>query len=157
MRRKDREVTDKNVIYEIIEKCQCCRIGMIDVDEVYIIPMNFGYSTNDEERLVFYFHSAKVGRKIELIEKNKKVTFELDTDHKLNESEEACGYSYRFASVMGTGKISLITDTGEKEQGLSIIMKHYTGKSDWKFPEKAIETTAVFKIEVSSISCKVHS
>lgn len=157
MRRKDREITNKDIVNEIIEKCQCCRIGMIDGEEVYIVPMNFGYFINDEEKSIFYFHGAKVGRKIELIEKNKKATFELDTDHKLNESEEACGYSYRFASVMGTGKISLIRDEIEKEQGLNIIMEHYTGKSDWKFPTKALEATAVFKIEVDSISCKVHS
>ncbi|MGF6907763.1 pyridoxamine 5'-phosphate oxidase family protein [Fusobacterium sp. PH5-44] len=128
MRRKDREVMDQIIIDQIIEKCQCCRIGMIDEDEVYIIPMNFGYSRNNEGKSTFYFHGAKVGRKIHLILKNKKATFELDIDHKLNESKEACGYSYKFASVMGVGKISIIAENDEKKNGLNTIMKHYTKK-----------------------------
>ena len=35
MRRKDREITDKQKIDEIIRGCHCCRLGFCDGDEVY--------------------------------------------------------------------------------------------------------------------------
>ena len=66
MRRKDREVLDEIKIDEFIRNCDCCRIGFYDKEnnEVYIVPLNFGYSNVDNKR-VFYFHGAKEGRKIE--------------------------------------------------------------------------------------------
>ena len=66
MRRKDREVTDAGKIREAIEASHCCRLGFYDEGEVYIVPMNFGY-TEEEEKRIFYFHSAKEGRKVDLI------------------------------------------------------------------------------------------
>jgi len=75
MRRKDREITDNSEIEKIIGKAICCRIGLVDNDEPYIVPVCFGY-----ERNTIYFHSALEGRKVELIKKNNKVCFEIDTD-----------------------------------------------------------------------------
>lgn len=84
MRRKDREVLDEVKIDKFIRNCDCCRIGFYDKEnnEVYIVPLNFGYSHVDNKR-VFYFHGAKEGRKIELISKTKKVSFEMDSNHEL--------------------------------------------------------------------------
>ena len=48
MRRKDREVTDEARIDEIISRCNCCRIGFNDSGEVYIVPLNFGYTYEED-------------------------------------------------------------------------------------------------------------
>ena len=109
MRRSDREVTDPKQIRDIIDHCTCCRLGFWDGQEVYILPLNFGYEEADGKR-VFYFHSAKEGRKIDLIAKAPRVGFELDTNYKLNEAETACGHSARFQSVIGTGVLRLLSD-----------------------------------------------
>ena len=54
MRRKDREVLEEVKIDEFIRNCDCCRIGFYDKenDEVYIVPLNFGYSNIDNELLM---------------------------------------------------------------------------------------------------------
>ena len=57
---------------------------------------------------------------------------------------------------MGTGQISFINDNSEKIIALKEIMFQNTGKRDWEFKENMLESVAVFKIEVSTISCKVH-
>ena len=108
MRRKDREVLDEVKIDKFIRDCDCCRIGFYDKenDEVYIVPLNFGYSNIDNKR-VFYFHGAKEGRKIDLISKTNKVTFEMDSNHELIVGEMAWNYSERYQCVMGTGLIYL--------------------------------------------------
>nr|MBQ4317636.1 pyridoxamine 5'-phosphate oxidase family protein [Clostridia bacterium] len=72
MRRKDREVTDRTVIDEIIRSCGCIRLGLNDSGEVYIVPMNFGYE-HDGEKRVFYMHCAKEGRKLDIIRENPKI------------------------------------------------------------------------------------
>ena len=157
MRRKDREVLDEVKIDEFIRNCDCCRIGFYDKEnnEVYIIPLNFGYSHVDNKR-VFYFHGAKEGRKIELISKTKKVSFEMDSNHELIIGKMACNYSERYQSVMGTGLISFVEDKDEKIAALNEIMFQSTGKKDWDFPEPMFNGVAVFMIEVISLSCKEH-
>lgn len=155
MRRKDREVTDPGKIREIISKCHCCRLGFNDHGKVYIVPLNFGFRENGGS-YVFYFHGAKAGRKIDLIRENGYAAFEMDTNYMLNEADTACEYSARFQSVMGSGPVSFIEDTEKKKEALSAVMEHYTGKSEWDFPDKMRNATCVFMLEVEELSCKEH-
>lgn len=43
MRRKEREVTDKEEIRQILEKGQVIRIAMNNGEYPYILPVNYGY------------------------------------------------------------------------------------------------------------------
>lgn len=158
MRRKDREVTDPTRIADIINRCTCIRIGFQDDGEVYIVPLNFGYAVKDEA-YVFYFHGAKEGRKMDLTRKSPRVGFEMDTDlavYALNDSDIACSYTARFQSIIGNGTVSMVSDIEEKKLGLSLLMEHNTGKKEWNFDEKMVDAAAVFKLEVTKMSCKEH-
>ena len=155
MRRKDREITDTIRIADIISRCTCCRIGFHDDGEVYIVPLNFGYEARDNT-YVFYFHGAREGRKIDLIQKNPHVGFEMDTNYALNEADMACGHSARFQSIIGNGTVSMVSELEEKKLGLSLLMEHNTGKREWDFDEKMLNAVAVFKLVVTKMSCKEH-
>lgn len=155
MRRSDREVTDPARIADIISRCTCCRLGFYDDGEVYIVPLNFGYEAKGDA-YVLYFHGAKEGRKLDLIQKSPRVGFEMDTNYALHEADVACGYSARFQSVIGNGVASIVSEPEEKKHGLSLLMAHNTGKSEWDFDERAVHAVAVFKLEVTKLSCKEH-
>lgn len=155
MRRSDREVTDPARIADVISRCTCCRIGFCDDGEVYIVPLNFGHEIRDG-RYVFYFHGAREGRKIDLIQKNPSVGFELDTNYALHEADAACGYSARFQSVIGNGVMSIVSEPEEKKRGLSLLMEHNAGRRDWAFDERKLGAVAVLKLEVTKLSCKDH-
>lgn len=122
---------------------------------MYIVPLNFGYEEINE-RGIFYFHGALEGRKIELIKAENYAGFELDTNYKLEEAAEPCGYSARFQSVIGTGKVSFIEDNMEKFHALQCIMHHNTGRNDWDFPPTMLSKMSVFKLEIEELSCKEH-
>lgn len=156
MRRKDREITDSSRIMEIISNCDCCRLGFYDYGDVYIVPLNFG-EVGELDNLTLYFHGAFEGRKADLIRKNPTVGFEMDRGYKLTTANVPCGYSAKFESIIGNGKISIVDDYDEKVKGLIAIMRHTTGKSDWEFNEKMVNAVCVFKLDISSISCKEHS
>lgn len=151
MRRKEREITDQVKINEIIQSCDCLRLALADESAPYIVPVNFAY---DEGEKAFYFHGAKEGRKMELIGKGGKVGFELDCKHMLKEAETACGHTFLFQSVIGTGSVEILEDAEEKAKGLSAVMKHFTGRDDWEFPEKMLEMTAVLRLKAEEMSCK---
>ena len=155
MRRKDREVLDPEKIDGIIRDCNCCRLGLCDRGRAYIVPLSFGFAREGGRR-VFYFHSAKEGRKIDLIRQTGWAGFEMDTHYKLNESGQACGYSARFQSVIGGGSVSFAEGPEEKRAGLRAIMLQNTGKAQWEFSDEMLETVAVLKLEVEELSCKEH-
>lgn len=155
MRKKDREITDFARIVDIIDRCTCCRVGFYDGKEVYIVPLNFGYEIKNNS-YIFYFHGAKEGRKIDLIQAYPNVGFEMDTNYTLNEAEIACGYSARYQSIIGNGTVSMVSGITEKKHGLSLLMEHSVEKRDWLFDEKMLNSVAVFKLEVTKLSCKEH-
>ena len=155
MRRKDREVTDPAKIRRIIQDSDCCRLGFADQGSVYIVPLSFGYEETDGKR-IFYFHSAPEGRKIDLIGEGARVGFELDTHYKLNEAPEAAGYSARFQSVIGTGRIRRVEDMEQKIHAFECLMEHYTGKTGWEYPPQMVRQTAILLMEVEELACKEH-
>ena len=70
MRRQDREVLQPEQIDAIIESCDCLRLGLNAEDGAYIVPLNFAYVPGKPAK--FYFHSAKEGRKVDMIGQGAK-------------------------------------------------------------------------------------
>lgn len=155
MRRKDREINDGAAIDEIIRACHCCRLGFCDEGEAYIVPLNFGYVSEDGSR-VFYFHGAREGRKLELIRKNHRAGFELDTGYQLHEGKNPCSYSAAFRSVIGSGWVDFVTEQEEKRRALRELMRHTAGEQDWQFTDSMLDSVCVFRLEVETLSCKEH-
>lgn len=156
MRRNDRKVTDKNRILEVIEKNNILRVGFADNGEIYIVPVNYGFTRKDG-KAVFYFHGAFEGRKYELIEKAPPVGFELDSGCKIIPSASACAFSAAYVSVIGTGRAEIVSDEEEKRLGLGLIMQLCTGKGDWSFSSETLKNVCVFKLTAESFTCKEHT
>ncbi len=155
MRRRDREVTEKSDMIAIIDECDVCRVGMRDEDRMYIVPMNFGYEYKDDE-LTLYFHGSKDGRKVDAIEKDPNVCFEMDCAHELVTDEIVCKYGYLYKSVFGEGKAEIISDIGEKKKALGLIMKHLTGK-DFEIKDAMATSIAITRLKVSSLTGKART
>jgi len=144
MRRKDREVTTIEGIGSIIEKCKLCHLAMVDNGLPYVIPMNFGYEL-DKKTLKLYFHSAKSGRKIEILNKNKAVCFEMAVEGTLGEVVDPCNAGYLYESVLGFGHAEFIDDIPEKCRALTLLMKQQANR-DFTFTEKQASGVCVFKV-----------
>jgi nitroimidazol reductase NimA-like FMN-containing flavoprotein (pyridoxamine 5'-phosphate oxidase superfamily) len=152
MRRKDRQVKNISDIESIILRCDVCRIAFADNNTPYIVTMNFGYQPGEEPSL--YFHCAPEGRKIDLIKKNNYVCFEMDTDHFLYTGEKDCDWGMNFSSVVGYGRITVVSDMEEKQIGLDCIMAHYSGRKDFAYDEKIMSRTAVLRIDIDELTGK---
>jgi len=152
MTRREREVTDISEKLAILDKCKVLHLGLVDGDEPYVVPMNYGYVYEDE-KLTLYLHGAKRGRKIDLMQKNPKVFFEMDCDITPFEGEIACQYGITYASIMGRGVAEIVEDVEEKKKGMSVLMKTQTGK-DFEFEDKMVAFVNVIKITASSFTAK---
>ena len=82
MRRRDREITDVEEMRQVLETCKVIHVGLHDGDDIYILPMNYGYTLEDG-KLTFYMHGGVRGKKLDLIRRCSNAAFELDCDHEL--------------------------------------------------------------------------
>ena len=148
MRRKEREITDIEEIEQVIKKAKVCRLGLVDNDGAYSVPVCFGYERNS-----LYYHSAPEGRKVELIKKNNKICFEIDTDVEIVNAEKPCGWTTKYRSVVGTGRAYILKRDEEKVHGLSLIMKQYSeGKTTFDFEK--LDSVLLVKIDIESMTGK---
>ena len=155
MRRKDREVTDFETILGIIDECNIIRIGLADGDFPYIVPLNFGYTVSDEQ-IEFYVHGAMAGRKYELMNRNKKCSFEMDIPLEMDCMVEKKDVTMRYKCVMGTADIAFLE--GEEKQNAidHIVMNRYKETRNFDYNRKMVAVTAVAKLTVTDLTAKVN-
>ncbi|MBW6492409.1 MAG: pyridoxamine 5'-phosphate oxidase family protein [Lentimicrobium sp.] len=154
MRRVKQEITDKKIIDEILSTSDICRLGFIDMDRPYILPFNYGYK--DE---FIYIHCANDGKKIDLIKKNNTVCIEIEQIAKIERYEKACKWATTYRSVIGYGKVEIITDYEQKRQGLDVIMKHNGANfsHDLNYEKNQVDAMSILKVEITEMSGKQSS
>ena len=148
MRRKEKEITNREDIENILRKSKVCRLAMVDGDKPYMVPLNFGYSDG-----CLFFHCAKQGRKIDLIKKNPNICFEVDELIRLKKASLACDWGIDFKSVIGSGKAQFLEDSKEKIQALNAIMSQYSGRT-FEYPDEMLEKTLVIKVVIKEMTGK---
>ena len=148
MRRKDREMPPEFAL-TVADKCEYAVISMTDISgEPYCVPVTIARDGN-----AVYFHSAKEGKKLDLLRKDDHVCFEMDYDHEMIPAKYACAYNFRYASVVGRGHCEIITDVDEKIKALELLMKHQTGE-DFVMEAKHTLAVEILKITVEEFTGK---
>lgn len=99
MRRKEREITDRAVMEEIIQGTEVCRMGLCDGGTPYVVPMNFGYQDGK-----VYMHSAVEGRKLDTIRKNPEARPFFKVDLKMESGPQACFFCHEIQTRHGLGE-----------------------------------------------------
>ncbi len=149
MRRKDKEIGDLGEIESILDKAMVCRLALCDETGPYIVPLNFGYRPG-----FIYAHSAIEGMKLDLIRKNSRVCFEVETDVEIVPNPAgACKWTTRYRSVIGRGSAEIVESLDGKREGLRCILGHY-GLDDVEIPDSAYERVAVIAIRIESMTGK---
>lgn len=149
MRRKDKEISNMDEISQIIRKCQVCRLALSQDDVPYIIPVSFGYDGK-----ILYFHSARDGKKIDILSINNNVCFEFESGVEIIVDEsKPCNWSFSFQSVIGFGKVEELSSPEEKIKGLKHIIAQYSEK-EWSFDTLPLNGLRVWAINIESITGK---
>ena len=152
MTRRELEITDMNVIKAILDKSKIVHIAMVDEGEPYMVAMNYGY-TMEDGKLAFYVHGATQGRKLDVMKANPNVFVEIECDMTPFEGDKACQYGMAYASLMGKGKATVLEESEEKQEALTVLMKTQTGK-DFTFNDKLVSIVSVIRIDVEEYTAK---
>jgi nitroimidazol reductase NimA-like FMN-containing flavoprotein (pyridoxamine 5'-phosphate oxidase superfamily) len=148
MRKKEKEVTDVSVMEALLQKAEIMRLAFCDADEPYIVPVCFGYKEGK-----IFVHSAREGRKLDIIKRSNKVCFEVDT-YKIVNKELPCKWTVDYTSVIGLGDAVLIEKRDRKREALDVIMTHYGALPPFEYSEAALAKMLVLEIAVRSMTCK---
>jgi hypothetical protein len=148
MRRKDREITDLGEIESIIQRANVCRLAFCDRGISYVVPLCFGY-----RRGAVYFHSAREGRKLDMMRNNRHVCFEMDIDQELIRSIDRCSMRYR--SVIGSGLARIVEERDDMAEALDLIMRHYL-QEPFLYSQETLESTVIIKVEIEELTGKAR-
>ena len=152
MRKADREIKSRDEIIEIMKRCDVCRLVFNNGEYPYIVPLNFGLEV-DNEKIILYFHSALEGTKVEIMKREMKATFEMDTKHELQYYEEKGDCTMSYESVIGRGKIKILSEN-EKMNALKKLMAQYHKDKEAYFNPAAIPRTLVYSLEIEEMTAK---
>ncbi|MDD1744153.1 MAG: pyridoxamine 5'-phosphate oxidase family protein [Methanomassiliicoccales archaeon] len=148
MRKKEKEVTDVSVMEEQLHRAEIMRLAFCDADEPYVVPVCFAYQDG-----VIFVHSAKEGRKLDIIKRTGKVCFEVDT-YKIVAKDAPCKWTIDYTSVIGLGDAILVEDVNKKREALDVIMAHYGAVAPFEYSESALAKMLIIRIAVRSMTCK---
>ena len=153
MTRRERQITDMAEIVRILDTAKILHLGLVDGDEPYVVPMNYGY-TMEDGNLTLYLHGAPRGRKIDVMRQNPKVFFSMECDLMPFEGDVACRYGLAYRSLMGRGTATIVEDVEEKQRLLTAFMKTQTGGGEFTFDEKLVSVVSVIRIDVLEYTAK---
>ena len=148
MRKKEKQITDPKKMNEIIARAEICHIAFNDKGYPYIVPMNFGHDGK-----YLYFHSAPEGRKIRLIKKDGRVAFEISIYKGPITKGPPCSWGFDFRSVMGIGKMTIITDPKEKARAVEMFVRHYSKKATKVLPQR-MKKMVMLKLRIEEMTAK---
>ncbi len=149
MRRNDKKITREDVMREILDRAEICRLALAADNMPYVVPLNFAYHNH-----CIYIHSAAEGKKIEYLKKNNLVCFEIEDKSTIIPGEKACDWSIKYRSVIGYGHIHVIENRKEKIEGMNIIMNKFAKTDTHEYDESLLDNMVILRIDITDISGK---
>ncbi|PIE55581.1 MAG: 5-nitroimidazole antibiotic resistance protein [Dethiosulfovibrio peptidovorans] len=153
MRRKDREVSDPRWMESVLSSGVTCYLSLFDGEWPYVIPLSYGYSEGH-----LYFHSAKAGKKIDIIRENPRTSFAVDVETICApESRIETGSVPPYRSVIGYGEIEIIPDDQEdrKREALNILAVHHgRERRETPRPKRMLDRVCVLDLTIIHMTGK---
>ena len=152
MRQSKKEIKDKNLIVDMLNRCHVGRLGTITKGGYPMVkPLNFAYGNSH-----IYFHTAPEGEKIDDIKRDDRVCFEVDLPIALVRSDGSpCKAEYLYRSVIIRGRAHIVEDASERMHALKSLMKKYQPEGGYgEFLEEKLKITGVVRIDIEEMTGK---
>ena len=148
MRRREKEITDRAELRRILGQARMCRLALSDGDRPYLVPLTYALDGDD-----LVLHSARAGRKIDILRKNPAVCFEVEEGVEIAPAGTACGFGMHFRTVLGFGEVEFVEDHAERARLLALFGPRY-GAPDGPLPDAEVRRTCVLRIRVRELTGK---
>jgi len=146
MRRSDKKVTDQDELLKPLKEAEYITLALCIENKPYLATLSHGY---DEKNNCIYFHSARDGRKIDILKENPVVWGQALIDSGYQQG--SCDHLYHTAQFSGT--VTFVEDMAEKEHVLKIMIRHLD-KTPEKIIDKQVMPSSIAKVHVGRIDIK---
>lgn len=150
MRRDEREITDPAVIDSLLQASRVMYIALSQDNIPFMVPVFYVWDGKS-----LYFHSARSGSKMRILQHNNAVCFAISQFDGVIEDALACDFEARHRTVIGLGAAHFVEDKAEKTAILHQLMARFSDKS-FTFPDANLSATRVVRIDIASIKGKQH-
>ena len=168
MRREEKEIRNRELLDQLLRTAPVCRIGLApgpdsgggadggDLPRTdsrhaaypYVVPVHFVHSDGR-----IYIHSARQGRKVEMLKKNPRVCVEIDEYLGIKSADRACEFGSRFRSLIAVGRARIVEQAGNKRRALQLLMEKYSGRS-FDFSDEEIDGVGIIEIQIEDVTGK---
>lgn len=153
MRRQDREVTGTENILKILCNAQTMSVAMVDDGMPYVVNVSYGVVA-DGKNISLCFHTAKAGRKMDIIVKNPNVAVSIVSHYEVSTADNACKWTAKYTSVYAEGKAVVVEDNVLKKLCFDKIMERSGAAGEQVYTPASFENTAIVKIELAHVTAK---
>lgn len=130
MRRKDREITDRDEIRGLLDAGRYATLALVDEGRPYAVTLSYGF---DPESMSLYFHVAHEGRKLDIIGREPRACASVVIDHGYTQGE--C--EHPFGSVVMDGTMRIVSDAEEKLLAIRTLVEHLETDSEGYWDSRA--------------------
>ncbi len=139
------------MIHKAIGRAVTCRLAMAEGEKPYVVPMCFGF---DGE--YFFLHSARNGKKVEILKKNPHVCLELETDVEVIREDKPCRWSVKYFSVICEGTVETVEDAALKSYALNVITRQYQREpGEYTYDENELEPVLIYRVRADNLTGKI--
>jgi len=150
MRRKEKEITSRGKMDQIIHNSLICHLSCSLNDQPYVVPLSFGYDGN-----AVYFHTAREGKKNTILSANPQVCLGFEQGIQIQPDPDlACRWSFHYQSVIATGIAEVVTNPKGRLYGIKQIMLHFSDKY-WEISEKELSMVTIWQVILTDITGKL--
>ena len=121
----------------------------------YVVTLNHGYEWDESDgHLILYLHTSNKAHLLTIIGKNPNCAFSMECNVSPFSGPIPCRNGMVYESIMGSGKISVLSTTEDKSHALLRIMKAQTGSDDYVFDDRLVSIVSVMRLDVTTMNAK---
>ena len=143
--RRSKQILSQETAYKILCAGEFGVLALAGDDGYpYSVPINYAVEGNK-----IYFHSAKVGHKLDAINRNEKASFCVVARHEVVAEE----FTTYFVSAIAFGRMKIIVDDSDpdKLRGLELLADKYSSTASPERREKELARLSAVVIPVMTI------
>jgi nitroimidazol reductase NimA-like FMN-containing flavoprotein (pyridoxamine 5'-phosphate oxidase superfamily) len=151
-----KHLLSKEETERLLQSQQVGHLATINPDgHPYVTPVHFVY--RDDK---IYIHGMGVGQKVENLQRNPLVGFEIQEcgDYKVSPvAKTACNVNTEYESVIITGQAAFVEDEARKEEILwAFVRKYVPSLEELPMPAPSIANTCVIELRIETMTGKFY-
>lgn len=156
MYHEPRRVTDRKLLCAMLDMTCTCTVALHDEPYPYIVPMNFGYSWQEDEGLVIYLHMAQWGHRLDLLEQDPHVAINVYAFYDRRGKAAYRNENHDYRSVTVYGKAQEVEQEDDALFVLSRIAQHSGRPALVRIPPSERVRMRLFRVRADIVTGKAQ-